>query len=120
MSNVLSADKKVMAVSMLGEASSIRAIERVTGIHRGTVMRLGVRMGEACSKIQDEAFRTLNCRQIECDEIWGFVGAKRKNAARTGNYGDVWTFIGLDAESKLIPWFIVGKRDMYHARAFHG
>jgi IS1 family transposase len=57
-------------------------------------------------------------RPIEVDEIWGFIGAKRKNAARAGAYGDVWTFIALDADTKLIPSFIVGKRDAYHARAF--
>ncbi len=62
--------------------------------------------------------RSLKCQQIEVNEIWGFIGAKRNNAARTGNYGDVWTFIALDAETKLIPSFVVGKRDAYHARAF--
>ena len=62
--------------------------------------------------------RDLNCQQIEVDEIWGFIGAKRKNADRAGAYGDVWTFIALDAETKLIPSFVVGKRDLYHARAF--
>src|SRR2546421_10175675 len=111
MANNLESEKKVLAISMLAEGSSIRSIERITGIHRDTIMRLGVRVGEACAKIQDDKFRGLNCRQIECDEIWGFVGAKRKIAASVGAYGDVWTFIGLDSESKLIPSFIVGKRD---------
>src|SRR5688572_27056821 len=118
MANNLQTEKKVMAVSMLAEGNSIRSIERITGIHRDTIMRLGIRVGEACSKIQDDRFRNLNCRQIEVDEIWGFVGAKRKNAARVGAYGDVWTFIALDADTKLIPSFIIGKRDSYHARAF--
>lgn len=107
-----------MAVSMLAEGSSIRSIERVTGIHRDTIMRLGVRVGEACQKLMDEKMRGLTCKQIEVDEIWGFVGSKKKNAIRTGNYGDVWTFIALDADTKLIPAFIVGKRDAYHAKAF--
>jgi IS1 family transposase len=66
----------------------------------------------------DEKMRGLNCKQIEVDEIWGFVGAKQKNARRAGAYGDVWTFIALDADTKLIPSFIVGKRDAYHAKAF--
>ncbi len=66
----------------------------------------------------DEKMRDLNCKQIEVDEIWGFVGAKQKNAKKAGAYGDVWTFIALDADTKLIPSFIVGKRDTYHARAF--
>jgi IS1 family transposase len=62
--------------------------------------------------------RSLTCKQIQVDEIWGFIGAKRKNARRVGAYGDVWTFIALDADTKLIPSYIVGKRDAYHARAF--
>ena len=81
-------------------------------------MRLGLRMGEGCQQIMDSKMRGLSCKQIECDEIWGFIGAKRKNADRVGAYGDVWTFIALDADTKLIPSFVVGKRDSYHARAF--
>lgn len=118
MANELKSEKKAQAVSLLCEGTSIRAIERITGVHRDTVMRLGVRMGEACAKIQDERFRNLNCSQIEVDEIWGFIGAKQKNARQVGAYGDVWTFIGLDSETKLIPSWLVGKRDVYHSRAF--
>ena len=118
MSYNLETSKKITAVSMLAEGNSIRSIERMTNIHRDTIMRLGVRVGEGCKKVMDTKMRGLTCKQIECDEIWGFVGAKRKNANRVGAYGDVWTFIALDADSKLIPSFIVGKRDMYHARAF--
>lgn len=103
---------------MLCEGASIRAVERMTQVHRDTIMRLAVRVGEGCRQIMDEKFRHLNCRHIECDEIWGFIGAKRKNADRVGAYGDVWTFLGLDSDSKLIPSFICGKRDVYHARAF--
>ena len=118
MANNLPTEKKTLAVSMLAEGNSIRAIERVTGIHRDTIMRLGVRVGEACATIQDAKMRNLGCRHIEVDEIWGFIGAKRRNAARCGAYGDVWTFIALDSESKLIPCFVVGKRDTYHANCF--
>jgi IS1 family transposase len=69
----------------------------------------------------DTKMRDLPCRRIEVDEIWGFIGAKAKNvtAAHAGkNYGDIWTWIALDPDSKVIPSFLVGKRDMYHARAF--
>ncbi len=118
MANILKTEKKAMAVSMLAEGNSIRSIERITEIHRDTIMRLGLRVGEGCQKIMDSKMRGLTCKQIECDEIWGFIGAKRKNAERVGAYGDVWTFIALDADTKLIPSFIVGKRDTYHARAF--
>jgi IS1 family transposase len=118
MANILETEKKVLAISMLAEGNSIRSIERMTGVHRDTIMRLGLRVGEGCKQIMDAKMRGLTCKQIECDEIWGFIGAKRKNAARVGAYGDVWTFIALDADTKLIPSFIVGKRDSYHARAF--
>jgi IS1 family transposase len=79
---------------------------------------LGLRVGEACAKIHDARMQDVKCKHLECDEVWGFIAAKRKNAARAGVYGDVWTFIALDADTKLIPSFIVGKRDLYHARAF--
>jgi len=118
MSNNLETGKKVMAVSMLCEGSSIRSIERVTGIHRDTIMRLGVRIGEGCQQIMDTKMRGLNYKHVQCDEIWGFVGSKNKNAEKTGNYGDVWTFIALDSETKIIPSHIVGKRDGYHAKTF--
>jgi hypothetical protein len=105
-----------MAVSMLAEGNSIRGIECMTGIHRDTIMRLGARVGEACEKIAGGKMHGLNCSHIEVDEIWGFIGAKCKNAVRVGAYGDVWTFITLDADSKLIPSFTVRKPDAYHAK----
>lgn len=118
MANKLAFDKKVMVISMLAEGSSIRAIERITGVNQNTIMSLGLRVGTACKKIMDEKMRDLPCKQIQVDEIWGFIGAKQKNARRARAYGDVWTFIALDSETKLIPSFVVGKRDAYHARAF--
>src|SRR5712671_2440807 len=118
MANILKTEKKVAVISMLAEGSSIRAIERITGVNRNTIMSLGLRVGQACKQIMDEKMRGLACQQIQVDEIWGFIGAKRRNAARAGVYGDVWTFIALDADTKLIPSFVVGKRDAYHAKAF--
>jgi IS1 family transposase len=118
MSNELKTEKKVAIISMLCEGSSIRSIERITGVHKCTIGNLALRVGTACKKIMDEKLRGLSCKQIEVDEIWGYVGAKQKNARRAGAYGDVWTFIALDADTKLIPSFIVGKRDAYHAKAF--
>ena len=118
MANMLPIEKKVMVISMLAEGSSIRAVERITGVNQNTIMSLNRRVGDACKIISDEKLRGLNCRNIEVDEIWGFIGAKKKNAAKAGAYGDVWTFIALDSESKLIPSFVVGKRDAYHAKMF--
>lgn len=118
MANKLKFEKKVTVISMLAEGSSINSVERVTGVNQNTIMTLGRRVGDACAKLMDEKLRNLQSRNIEVDEIWGFIGAKRKNAARTGHYGDVWTFVALDADTKLIPSFVVGKRDMYHAKMF--
>src|ERR1035437_900350 len=118
MANILKTEKKVAVISMLAEGTSIRAVERITGVNQNTIMSLNRRVGDACKKIMDEKMRGLNCRNVEIDEIWGFDGAKRKNANRAGAYGDVWTFIAIDADTKLIPSFIVGKRDAYHAKMF--
>jgi IS1 family transposase len=74
-------------------------------------------VGQACANIQDEKLRGLQSNHIEVDEIWGFIGAKKKNAAAAGVYGDVWTFIALDADTKLIPSFIVGKRSLRTLRS---
>jgi len=118
MANILKTEKKIAVISMLAEGTSIRAIERITNVNRNTIMSLNRRVGDACKQIMDEKMRGLNCRNVEIDEIWGFVGAKRKNANRAGAYGDVWTFIALDADTKLIPSFVVGKRTAYYAKMF--
>src|SRR5208282_5500979 len=93
-------------------------VERITGVQKKTIGRLALRVGEACKRIMDEKMRGLTCKNVEIDEIWGFVGAKRNNAVRAGAYGDVWTFIALDADTKLIPSYVVGKRDAYHTKMF--
>src|ERR1039458_5239193 len=101
MAYTLKTEKKIAVVSFLAEGVSIRATERITGVNQNTIMSLNGRIGDACKKIMDEKMRGLNCRNVEIDEIWGFVGAKQKNAARAGAFGDVWTFIALDSDSKL-------------------
>jgi len=124
MANQLSNEKKTMAVSMLCEGSSIRSIERITGVHRDTIMRLGVRMGEGCQKIMDEKLRNLSSKLIQVDEVWGFIGMKQKNAnekkvnADGKVAGDVWTWVALDSETKLVPTFAVGDRSQYMANCF--
>jgi len=121
MANNLPTEKKVMAISMLAEGSSIRSIERVTGVHRDTVMRLGVRVGNECARIHNRTMRNIASTRIEIDEIWGFIGKKRKQT-RPWDFqeglGDIWTFIALDPVTKLIPAFHVGQRTMIHARFF--
>ncbi|HTS19586.1 MAG TPA: hypothetical protein VMP11_18570 [Verrucomicrobiae bacterium] len=118
MPNNLKPDKQAVVIGALAEGNSIRSIERMTGIHRDTIMRLGVRIGTACESIMDAKMVNLPCRNVEVDEIWTFIGAKRKNAVRARVYGDVWVWIALDSDSKLIPAFVVGQRDRYFARRF--
>jgi IS1 family transposase len=122
MANELKSETKALAVSMLAEGNSIRSIERMTGVHRDTIMRLGVRVGEGCKRIMDEKLRNLKCGLIEVDEVWGFIGMKQKTAHRTNQIGegvgDIWTWIAIDPETKLVPTFAVGDRTQYMANCF--
>ncbi len=120
MANILSIEKQTIVIHALAEGNSIRSIERMTNIHRDTIMRLGLKVGESCAGLLDEKMRGLTLESIQVDEIWGFIGKKKKNVRRrdSRDLGDVWTWIALDRKTKLIPSFIVGKRDSYHANAF--
>jgi IS1 family transposase len=120
MANTLSKDKQVAIVSALAEGSSIRSIERITGVHRDTIMRLGVRVGQGCAKVLDAKMRDLSCEHIQLDEVWGFIGKKQRNTLvdDSPELGDVWTFCAIDAETKIVPAFKVGKRDHATANAF--
>ena len=120
--NKLSTDKKVKIISALVEGNSIRATCRITGAAKGTVIRLLESVGKACSKYQDGHLRNLNCRNIQIDEIWSFCYAKQKNVPddKQGKfgYGDVWTFTAIDADTKLVPSWLVGLRDSGYAFEF--
>ncbi len=112
--NKLSKEKQVQVVAALVEGNSLRAITRMTGVHRGAVMRLLSLLGAACSAYQDKTFRNLTCKRVQCDEIWSFVGAKEKNTSaekKCQGWGDVWTWVALDADTKLVPCWFVGTRD---------
>ncbi|MDR3401762.1 MAG: DDE-type integrase/transposase/recombinase [Chthoniobacter sp.] len=112
--NKLSIEERTRVVSALVEGNSLRAVTRMTGVHRTTVMNLLVDLGNACSLYQDEKMRNLSCKRIQCDEIWAFCGAKEKNASveqKAKGWGDVWTWVALDADTKLVPCWFVGTRD---------
>lgn len=79
MANFLDKDKQIMIVSALAEGSGIRSIERMTGVHRDTIMRLGVRVGQGCATLLDARLRDLSCQYLQFDEIWGFVGKKQRH-----------------------------------------
>lgn len=119
--NVLKSDKKEAVIGALVEGNSIRSIERMTGVHRDTIMRLLVRIGQGCERLLDESMRGLACRHVQVDEIWAYVGKKQRHLTPSDDpfrTGDTWTFVALDAETKLVPCYRVGKRDLPNAKAF--
>src|ERR1035441_2759390 len=118
--NNLNTDQQIAVIAALAEGCSIRSIERMTGIHRDTIMRLSVKVGVGCTRLMDETMRDLPCTRLEMDEIWGFIGKKERNVKpEDGNdVGSVWTFCVIDAETKLVPAFRVGDRDAATANAF--
>jgi IS1 family transposase len=121
MANVLPKEKQISVVAALAEGNSIRSIERMTGIHRDTVMRLGVRIGQGCAKLLDEKMRNLDCKRLELDEVWGYIGKKMRHwqAGDNPTYGDVWTYCAIDADTKLVPSYHVSNtRDLYNTTEF--
>src|SRR5438046_1078484 len=107
MANILSTDKQVAAIGALAEGSSLRSIERITGIHRDTIMRLGVRVGKGCETLLDSKMQDLRCRYLHFDEVWGFTGKKEWHCRVNDDpqYGDVWTYCAIGSETKLVPSF---------------
>ena len=120
MAYILPKEKQVTVISALAEGSSIRSIERITGIHRDTIMRLGTKVGQGCARVLDEKMRDLSCNQLQLDEIWGLREEKRhmKETDDPSRLGDAWTFCAIDADTKIVPCFRVGKRDSITANAF--
>ena len=114
MANVLPKDKQIAIIGALAEGSSIRSIERITGVHRDTIMRLGVRTGRGCELLMDSKMQDLGCRYLQMDEVWGFIGKKERHVSVDDDptYGDVWTYCAIDAETKLVPAFKCGKRNL--------
>ena len=119
--NRLSGEKRTSVVAALVEGNSIRATVRMTGVAKNTVTKLLVDLGTVCSIYQDQAMRDLTCERVQCDEIWAFVGAKDKNVKpekRSEGWGDVWTWVAMDADTKLVPTFHIGTRDLREATSF--
>jgi len=121
MVNRLNLDRRTQAVAALVEGNSIRSTERMTGIHRDTIMRLLVEVGTDCAELMDEKMRELPCRRVQVDEIWSYVGKKQRQVKAGDDktrVGDQWTFVAIDAETKLVPAYLVGKRDAVRANIF--
>jgi IS1 family transposase len=112
--NRLPSETRQAVIAALVEGNSIRATCRMTGVAKGTVLKLLVDLGTACSIHMDRDMRELTCRRIQCDEIWSFCYSKQKNVPRDkrGEAGDVWTWVAMDADTKLVPTYHVGPRDL--------
>ncbi len=120
MANVLSKDKQIQVIAALAEGCSMRALTRMTGIHRSAVARVALNVGQDCARLLDEKMRDLTCNYLQFDEIWGFIGKKEKHVSFNDDptLGDVWTFCAIDSETKIVPAFRVGKRNHVTANAF--
>jgi IS1 family transposase len=116
MANVLSTAKRAAVISALVEGNSIRATVRMTGVAKNTVVKLLVELAGVCQAYADETLVDLHCRRLQVDEIWAFCYSKQKNVPTDKKgvfgYGDVWTFVAIDADTKLVPSWLVGSRDI--------
>jgi IS1 family transposase len=121
MANVLPKQKQVAVLNALVEGCSVRSTARMTDVSIPTILSLLVRVGEGCATLHDRVMRDLPCTHVECDEIWAYVGKKQRQvttADDASQVGDTWTFVAIDADSKVIPAYRVGKRDMANTAAF--
>lgn len=121
MANHLAREKQIAVISALVEGCSIRATERMTGVNRETVGTLLGRVGNGCATLLDASMRDLDCKRLEIDELWAYVAKKQRHVTAkddASQVGDTWTFVALDAETKLVPSFLVGKRNAECTQAF--
>jgi IS1 family transposase len=121
--NKLTDAKRSQVVAALVEGNSVRATVRMTGVAKNTVAKLLVELGAACAEYLDKALVNLPCKRVQCDEIWSFVAAKQANVTpklRESNphAGDVWTWVAMDADTKLVCSWSVGSRDWVTAKHF--
>ncbi len=121
--NKLNSQTRTHVLSCILEGCSIRATVRITGVSKKAVMRLLVEAGNAAAQYQDKVFRNLKCRRIQVDELWGFIYCKEKTvteeiASKNAAAGDIWLWAAIDADTKLVPSFMLGNRDARTANAF--
>ena len=118
--NKLPPAKRSQILHLLCEGNSIRAVTRLTGASKNTVVKLLIDAGKACAEYQDRVFRDLSCKRVQVDEIWSFVYSKQKNVPehKIGSAGDIWTWTAICADTKLVPSWLVGGRDGEFAKAF--
>ena len=114
--NKLTTAKRTAAVAALVEGNSVRSTARMTGVSKPTILKLLADLGTICAASQDETIRNIRARRVQVDEIWQYVYSKAKNvpAEKRGQFGfgDVWTWVAIDADSKLILSWRIGPRDL--------
>ncbi len=119
--NKLPAETRARVLHLLCEGSSIRSVERVTGVTKRAVLKLMIDAGKACAAYHDAHVRNVTSKRIQVDEIWSFTYAKQKNVATAKaapeGAGDTWTWTAIDADNKLIVSWLVGGRDSEYAMA---
>src|SRR5262249_28531895 len=117
--NKLPAERRAQVVTALVEGCSIRSTVRMTGVAKNTIVKLLAEVGRACAEYQHNKLVSLSCTKLQLDEIWSFCYSKQKNvpADKEGvfGYGDVWTWVAIDAWTKLVPSWHVGSRDLCDA-----
>lgn len=118
--NRLDRQKRAQVLHLICEGTSLRAASRLADISFNTVLKLFADAGRACADYQDRVLRDLPCKRLQLDEIWSFVYAKQKNVPeeKIGAAGDVWTWVALDADTKLVPSWRIGDRSLHTARDF--
>ncbi|HEX3892615.1 MAG TPA: IS1 family transposase [Terracidiphilus sp.] len=119
--NTLSQEDRGKVVAALVEGNSLRAVSRMTGIARNTITKLLVDLGEACMNYHDINVRNMRVKRLQCDEIWAYVGAKARNVSvekKEIGWGDVWTWVALDADTKFVVSYLVGGRGADWAQDF--
>lgn len=118
--NRLPRDVRVRAISVLAEGASVRATERIVGPHKNTLLRLLVEIGEGCARLHDTLVRDLTSDILELDEVWNYVYQKegRKSDDAPPEWGDAYTFLALDAVSRLIASWRVDRRTPEATLAF--
>jgi IS1 family transposase len=120
--NKLTAEKQVQVIKCLVEGNSIRSTVRMTGVSMNTIQKLVLEVGATCAIYQNTKFKSLVCQKVQCDEIWAFCHSKEKNVPKElrgqHGYGDVWTFTAIDADTKLVISWIMGKRNTETAVEF--
>src|SRR2546425_9812366 len=119
--NRLPIARRAALLGMLVEGTSLRATSRLGDVSINTVSKLLVDLGSSCAEYHHKQVRNVRVRRLQCDEIWCFVGAKAKNVSperKLEGWGDTWTWVALDADSKLCVSYLVGGRDGWWAREF--